>query len=76
MSILNEVIFSIRKAMIRSCSLDAQVAKGFAKHTTSPQDWIKENHAEHGKAPGDSLGPQLQQLGQEFPWPRRKKDKK
>lgn len=76
MSILSEVIFSIRQDMTRNRSVDAQVAKGFAKHTTSPQDWIKKINAEHGKALGDSLGPQWQQLCQEFPWPRGKKDEK
>ena len=76
MSILSEVIFSIRQDMTRNRSVDAQVAKGFAKHTTSPHDWIKKINAGHGRALGDSLGPHLQQLCQEFQWPRGKKDAK
>jgi len=62
--------------MTRKRSVSAQVATGFAKHTTSPQDWNKKINAEHGKALGDPLGPQLKQLCQEFSWPRGEKDKK
>ncbi|KAI4732337.1 hypothetical protein E4T50_17080 [Aureobasidium sp. EXF-12298] len=74
MSILSEVMFSIRQDMARNRSVDAQVAKEFAKRTTSPRDWIKKINAKHGKTLGDILGPQLQQLCQEFPWPHGKKD--
>jgi hypothetical protein len=76
MSILSEAISSFRQDMTRNRSVDAQVAKVFPNPTTSPQDWIKKINAEHGKALGDLLGPQLQQLCQEFPWPRGKRDLK
>ncbi|KAI4847432.1 hypothetical protein E4T44_04516 [Aureobasidium sp. EXF-8845] len=76
MSILSEMISSIRQDMTRNRSVDTQVAEVFANHTTSPQDWIKKINAGHGKALGDLLGPDLQQLCQEFPWPRGKQDLK
>jgi hypothetical protein len=72
MSILSEAISSFRQDMTRNRSIDAQVAKVFSNHTTSPQDWIKKINAGHGKVLGDLLGPQLQQLCQDFPWPRGK----
>jgi hypothetical protein len=74
MSILSEVMFPIRQDMARNRSVDAQVAKEFAKSTTSPWDWIRKINAKYGKTLGDLLGPQLQQLCQEFPWPHGKKD--
>lgn len=67
-------MFYIRQDMAHNRSVDAQMAKEFAKRTTSPQDWIKKINAKHGKTLGDLLGPQLQQLCQEFPWPHGKKD--
>lgn len=76
MSILSEAISSFRQDMTHNHSIDAQVAKVFSNHTTSPQDWIKKINAGHGKALGDLLGPQLQQLCQDFPWPRGKQDLK
>jgi hypothetical protein len=76
MSILSEVISSIRQDMTRNHSIDAQVAKVFSNHTISPQDWIKKINAKHGKVLGNLLGPHLQQLCQEFPWPRGKQDLK
>jgi hypothetical protein len=76
MSIVSEVISSIREDMTRNRSIHAQVAKLFPKHVTSPQDWIKKINAKHGKVLGDLLGPHLQHLCQEFPWPRGKHDLK
>jgi hypothetical protein len=76
MSILSEMISSIRQDATRNRSIHVQVAKVFTDHTTSPQDWIKKINADHGKALGDILGTNLQQLCQEFPWPRGKQDLK
>jgi hypothetical protein len=74
MSILSEVITSIRQDMTRNRAIHTQVVKVFPNHTTSPKDWIKKVNVEHGKVLGNLLGPHLQRLCQEFPWPRGKRD--
>jgi hypothetical protein len=75
-SILSEALSSFRQDMTRDRSIDAQVAKAFSNHTTSPQDWTRKINAEHGKVLGNILGPHFQQLCQEFSWPRGKQDLK
>ncbi|THY63311.1 hypothetical protein D6C99_00610 [Aureobasidium pullulans] len=76
MSILSDAIASIRSDTTRNRSVDEQVAKIFASksHTTSPAEWIKKINAGHCPMLGDTLGPDLLRLYQEFPWPRGKKD--
>jgi hypothetical protein len=78
MSILSEVISSIRQNMTRNRSFDTQAAKAKVSpnHTTTMQDWVNKVNAEHGTRIGDLLGSHLQQLCQEFPWPRGRQDLK
>ncbi|KAI4753712.1 hypothetical protein E4T51_13167 [Aureobasidium sp. EXF-12344] len=74
MSILSEIITSVRSDATRDRATSTQVGKTFKTHTTSPADWIKKINAGHGSALGDTLGPDMQQLYQNFAWPRGKKD--
>jgi hypothetical protein len=74
MSILSEIITSVCSETTRDRAAFTQVGKVFRTHTISPADWIKKINAGHCPALGDTLGPDMQQLYQRFPWPRGKKD--
>ncbi|KAG9666404.1 hypothetical protein KCU67_g4580, partial [Aureobasidium melanogenum] len=74
MSSLTEIITSVRSDTTRDRAAFTQVGEVFKTHTTSPADWIKKINANHCPALGDTLGPDMQQLYQKFPWPRGKKD--
>ncbi|TIA54016.1 hypothetical protein D6C77_07912 [Aureobasidium pullulans] len=74
MSSLTEIITSVRSDTTRDRAALTQVGEVFKTHTTSPADWIKKINANHCPELGDTLGPDMQQLYQKFPWPRGKKD--
>ncbi|KAI5264847.1 hypothetical protein E4T47_08656 [Aureobasidium subglaciale] len=74
MSSLTEIITFVRSDTTRDRAAFTQVGEVFKTHTTSPADWIKKINANHCPELGDTLGPDIQQLYQKFPWPRGKKD--
>ncbi|KAI4724834.1 hypothetical protein E4T49_07424 [Aureobasidium sp. EXF-10728] len=74
MSILSEIITSIQSDATRNRGVLSQVVKIMKTHTTSLDDWIKKINADHCPALGDTLGPDMQKLYQQSPWPRGKKD--
>ncbi|KAI5208202.1 hypothetical protein E4T39_01519 [Aureobasidium subglaciale] len=74
LSVVSEMIACIRSDTTRNRSVLGGVAKTFKASSTSPDDWVKKINAGRGKAAGNTLGPELQQLLLRCAWPRGKKD--